>query len=577
MRLFLRQGKAMVRLQFSPGKNSSFLSSMTTAAVAERVKSRSRPQEDSISYRVRTIHWTIWLLLAVIVFFALVRFHLRDIVLERDEGEYAYSGQLILQGIPPYRLAYNMKLPGTYVAYALIMRLFGESESGIHTGLLLINAATSLLVFLLGRRLFGTIAGAFAGMCYALASAGPLVLGLAAHAENFVVFAAIAGLLLLIDAMERDSIPLLFGAGTCMGVAFLMKQPGAVFAVFALLYLIYESRRHLHGKHVFPRIGALMAGMVWPFALTCLILYEAGALRNFWFWTFSYAWTYGSEVTFVEAIANLRDAVSHFLSIGWPICLIAALGLFALFRNSRAIPYRDFIVGLLTLSGIGVCVGFYFRNHYFVLLLPVISLLAGLAFGSLPELLDCWPSIQEMPEPVAKWMSLAVFSSILIAGVAQQRQFFFAGNAIIASNRIYPDNPFLAAREVARYIESASSPGTRIAVLGSEPEIYFYSHRSSATGYIYTYGLLENQKYAIRMQQEMIQEITRVQPEFVVFVDDELSWISMQGAPQQPLFDWIQSYINGKYKKAAQVDVGGAASHLLGDMPRIYVFRRKSH
>jgi hypothetical protein len=26
------------------------------------------------------------------------------------------------------------------------------------------------------------------------------------------------------------------------------------------------------------------------------------------------------------------------------------------------------------------------------------------------------------------------------------------------------------------------------AILGSEPETYFYAHRHSATGYIYTYG-----------------------------------------------------------------------------------------
>jgi hypothetical protein len=38
--------------------------------------------------------------------------------LERDEGEYAYAGQLMLQGIPPYQLAYTMKLPGPFAAYA---------------------------------------------------------------------------------------------------------------------------------------------------------------------------------------------------------------------------------------------------------------------------------------------------------------------------------------------------------------------------------------------------------------------------------------------------------------------------
>jgi hypothetical protein len=51
---------------------------------------------------------------------ALLRIHLIGTPLERDEGEYAYAGQLMLQGIPPYKLACNMKLPGTYAAYAVI-------------------------------------------------------------------------------------------------------------------------------------------------------------------------------------------------------------------------------------------------------------------------------------------------------------------------------------------------------------------------------------------------------------------------------------------------------------------------
>jgi hypothetical protein len=60
-----------------------------------------------------------WLLVAVVIpFEGYVRFRLRKIPLERDEGEYAYAGQLMLQGVPPYKLAYNMKLPGTYAAYA---------------------------------------------------------------------------------------------------------------------------------------------------------------------------------------------------------------------------------------------------------------------------------------------------------------------------------------------------------------------------------------------------------------------------------------------------------------------------
>jgi len=68
-------------------------------------------------------------------------------------GEYAYAGQLMLQGIPPYELAYNLKLPGTYFAYALGMAVFGQNVAGVHLTLLVVNSLTILFVFLLGRKL----------------------------------------------------------------------------------------------------------------------------------------------------------------------------------------------------------------------------------------------------------------------------------------------------------------------------------------------------------------------------------------------------------------------------------------
>src|SRR6266699_5010345 len=91
-----------------------------------------------------------WMLLAVVIAVVVfIRIHLLAIPLERDEGEYAYAGQLMLQGIPPYRLAYNMKFPGVYAAYALIMWIFGQTSTGIHLVFLLLNASTVALVFLL--------------------------------------------------------------------------------------------------------------------------------------------------------------------------------------------------------------------------------------------------------------------------------------------------------------------------------------------------------------------------------------------------------------------------------------------
>ena len=141
-----------------------------------------------------------WWALATIVFTLVVaiRIRLLGIPLERDEGEYAYAGQLMLQGIPPYKLAYNMKFPGTYAAYAVIMSIFGQTISGIHLGLLLVNAATVALVFFLGRRLINETAGFVAAASYALLSVSPTVLGFAAHATHFVMLPVLGGILLLL-------------------------------------------------------------------------------------------------------------------------------------------------------------------------------------------------------------------------------------------------------------------------------------------------------------------------------------------------------------------------------------------
>ena len=104
-------------------------------------------------------HWTWWFTVAVLVLVAVVRLRLLNFSLERDEGEYAYSGQLMLQGIPPYQLAYNLKFPGTYAAYAVMMALFGQTPAGIHFGVLCLTTLTALMLFWLGKQILDETAG----------------------------------------------------------------------------------------------------------------------------------------------------------------------------------------------------------------------------------------------------------------------------------------------------------------------------------------------------------------------------------------------------------------------------------
>ena len=212
--------------------------------------------------------WRYAILLLIILFSACVRFRLRDFPLERDEGEYAYAGQLILQGIPPYQLAYNMKLPGTYAAYAVLLGAFGQTASGIHTGVLLINTATVILVYLLAKRLFGTAAGLVAAASYSVLSINQTILGIAGHTEHFVLLPALGGILLLLKSVEGKRTRLLFWSGILLGLSFVMKQPGVVFILFGGVYLLVLERKDaVDWRGLSTRIGAYGAGAALPLRL----------------------------------------------------------------------------------------------------------------------------------------------------------------------------------------------------------------------------------------------------------------------------------------------------------------------
>jgi 4-amino-4-deoxy-L-arabinose transferase-like glycosyltransferase len=227
---------------------------------------RRQKQPQCLKTAQNTKRFLPWLIVAIVIAItAGFRFRLLDVPLERDEGEYAYAGQLILQGIAPYDQVYNMKLPGIYAAYAVIMAIFGQSCTGIRLGLLVINAVTILLIFLLARHLTDSFAGVFAAAAFAVLSLAQSVQGIFANAEHFVILFAVAGILLLVLAIDRNRLVLLLAASISLGIAFLMKQHGIAFVVFAGLYLLFPQlrRRPFEFKPFLIRAGLFVIGVIY--------------------------------------------------------------------------------------------------------------------------------------------------------------------------------------------------------------------------------------------------------------------------------------------------------------------------
>jgi hypothetical protein len=490
------------------------------------------------------------ILLAILLGTALLRLRLAGVPLERDEGEYAYMGQLILRGEVPYIAAYNMKLPGAYYANAAVLALFGESDVGIRSALVLINAASIVLLHLLGRRLIDVTAGLAAAAAFAVLSLSPSVLGFAAKAEHFVVLFVLAGLLQLARLGPERRLPTIAGAGLLFGVAVLMKQSGGAFIAFALAYLVLERRRHGTGswRRVATECVLLVATALLPFALTCLGMYLAGAFERFWFWTFSYARTYAVLIPLATGMRELGTQLSRIGGSAIALWLLAAVGLTALGWDRAARRSAAYLVPLLLCSILSIFPGLRFSAHYFLLLLPAVSLLVGVAVSALAR------ATTGGPLPIAPALRAGLPLLAVGLSLAQEREFFFALSPAAASRAAYGSNPFPEAVEIARYLREHSRPGDRIAVVGSEPQIYFYAGRQAATSYIYMYPLMEAHGFSRRLQEDMIAEIERRQPRFMVLVNVDTSW-SMQPDSSRLVLDWAQRTVNDGYEPVGLADI----------------------
>jgi len=172
-----------------------------------------------------------------------------------------------------------------------------------------------------------------------------------------------------------------------------------------------------------------------------------------------------------------------------------------------------FFGGFLVLSFAGVCLGGYFRPHYFMQMMPAVAALAGVGLAWLLG------RIARGGDRAARWLGYAAVAAVVVAiPLWANRDILFAASPETASVRLYGPTPFVFSSDLGKELETLTKPGDTILVAGTEPQIAFFARRKSATRYIFfnplaapstTPGVLDNQKQAI-------EEIRRARPKCVV-------------------------------------------------------------
>jgi hypothetical protein len=212
---------------------------------------------------------------------------------------------------------------------------------------------------------------------------------------------------------------------------------------------------------------------------------------------------------------------------------------------------RFFLIGLFLSCFAAVVPGYYFRPHYFVMLLPVVSLLAGTAVSALPGYFEAQ---SEKMLLLREALAVSLLVLFIFPVLSLERQYLFLDSPRQVCVNLNWDSTFPESQEVAAYLKANTAPTDKIAVLGSEPQLFFYADRLSATRHIYMYGLMEDQPFARRMQDELIRDITVARPKYIVHAAISKSWLFTEKS-ERTIIVWAEDFLARHYHLVGTVNI----------------------
>jgi len=487
----------------------------------------------------------------VCLFAILLRIPIAAIPLERDEGEYAYIAQRWMHGDLPYRDAFNQKLPGSFVAYAVIERVFGTTPSAIHWAAQIYTLGTLTLLFVLGRRLSSTAGGLAASTFAAVMTADAAVFGNAANTEIFMLLPLTAAMLASCYTIEQDSLGWAFGTGVLSAAALLCKQVALPNVVFYGLLVTAMSRRRIASA------AMLLLG------LTCLLLpvvgyfAEHGALHDFYDATIGHNLRYAQQRAFAHYPYLFWRGFRPFLSSFWPLMLVAAAqvaGGLAIFGRARrgsvqAVERRRTVLVLAWFgaSAVGTASGGVFEPHYFMQLIPALATLAGMSIHALH-----FPGVERLWRGPTRALLAA---AVILVPILGKTWYYLPGDPDVKARQLYWTNPFVESAAVGRFLAEHSDPQDTVFILGSEPQILYYAGRKSASRYIIAYPLVTAFADARERQHVVIDDLKRQRPRLIVTVFIDTSFGS--GSPDAPtdLLEALWDTLQQSYRFVAVVPI----------------------
>jgi hypothetical protein len=474
-----------------------------------------------------------WLgLSGMALLFLALRWNSFNVPLIRDEGEYAYAGNLLRHGLAPYQHAFLQKPPMVAYTYAVagfiaphlfwFPRLLAFAFVGLATGLL---GHIARLEF--GRGIAMPAMWLFVPMVLL-----PEIDQFTANTEMFLLLPLLATLAVYVRSRH-------FGcqrgqwvsAGALAAATFWYKYtalPALMVIFFAWSFEEWRARKSLGWlwrRWFFAVAGAAAASL----GILALFLATDGA-QSLWDCTIRFNRYYASSSSFgwFTVTWTLKSLWTH-----WRILFFLPL-LLLVSRRPRAV----FWFAMLVASWLPASASIY--GQYYVPVMPFWAVLNALALQQLAKWTAGKTSFSE------EWLR-RIFTAVVVvlvclpdvAWMKRSKEQFAAGK--------FGGSPFAEAVLAGKRAAELTLPQDYVFVAGSEPEILVYAERFSPSRFVIAYPLMFPTPLAAEYQHEAIRELRQHPPAVIVFAASPLSWMGRKATPPDFL-DFLHRLLASDYE-----------------------------